>query len=211
MSLWSFIYSYSLLSGFEESERHLQRFGGWQVQSVPVSAGTDLIFFIVVGKMLCFGFKIRITLITHWCFWTLLTQHQSLFSFLCCLGKKELGCARSWGMHSQDSWCKPIRVIFHAVWDHAQQENWGYWSGGQLLPRDWLGTGQWVTNDVLLNCLCLHPRVLSVFQFSSSHHCGGLSKWLHDARLSARLNHNTHIPEPTFLMSQKGNSRHLSS
>lgn len=107
MSLWSFIYSYSLLSGFEESERHLQRFGGWQVQSVPVSAGTDFIFFIVVGKMLCFGFKIRIMLITHWCLWTLLTQHQSLFSFLCCLGKKEVGCARSWGMHSQDSWCKP--------------------------------------------------------------------------------------------------------
>lgn len=75
---------------------------------------------------------------------------------------------------------------------------------GQLLSGDWLGTGQCVIDDVLLNCLYLHPWVLFVFQFSPSCHCAGLCKWLCGARLSARLNHNSHIPEPAFLMNRKG-------
>jgi len=33
--------------------------------SVPVSAGTELIFFIVSGMMLCFGFRRKTMLITH--------------------------------------------------------------------------------------------------------------------------------------------------
>ena len=32
---------------------------------VLVSAGIELIFFLVAGMMLCFGFSKRITLITH--------------------------------------------------------------------------------------------------------------------------------------------------
>ena len=36
---------------------------------VLVSAGTELIFFLVAGTVLCFAFSVRIMLmITHWCF-----------------------------------------------------------------------------------------------------------------------------------------------
>ena len=35
---------------------------------VLVSAGIELIFFLVAGIVLCFGFSRRIMLVTHWCF-----------------------------------------------------------------------------------------------------------------------------------------------
>ena len=35
------------------------------VQCVLVSAGIELIFFLVAGTVLCFGFSVRIMLITH--------------------------------------------------------------------------------------------------------------------------------------------------
>lgn len=53
---------------------------------MAILVGARVIFFLMV---LCFGFGIRIMLITHWCCWALLTQHQSLLSFLCCL---DTGC-----------------------------------------------------------------------------------------------------------------------
>ena len=36
--------------------------------TVLVSAGIKLIFFLVAGIVLCFGFRMRIMLVTHWCF-----------------------------------------------------------------------------------------------------------------------------------------------
>ena len=39
---------------------------------VLVSAGIELIFFLVAGILLCFGFSVRRMLITHWCFQLLL-------------------------------------------------------------------------------------------------------------------------------------------
>ena len=38
------------------------------LQSVLVSAGIESVFFLVAGTVLCFGFSVRITLITRWCF-----------------------------------------------------------------------------------------------------------------------------------------------
>ena len=35
---------------------------------VLVSAGIELILFLVAGTVLCFGFSVRIMLIIHWCF-----------------------------------------------------------------------------------------------------------------------------------------------
>jgi len=35
---------------------------------VLVLAGIELIFFVVAGIVLCFGFRMRIMLITHWGF-----------------------------------------------------------------------------------------------------------------------------------------------
>ena len=35
---------------------------------VLVLAGIELIFFLVAGTVLCFGFSVRIMLITLWCF-----------------------------------------------------------------------------------------------------------------------------------------------
>ena len=35
---------------------------------VLVSAGTELTLFLVAGTVLCFGFSVRMMLITHWCF-----------------------------------------------------------------------------------------------------------------------------------------------
>ena len=46
----------------------------WPV--VLISAGIELIFFLVAGTVLCFGFRMRIMLITHRCFsccWAVLT------------------------------------------------------------------------------------------------------------------------------------------
>ena len=38
------------------------------ILSVLVSAGTELIFFLVAGTVLCFGFSVRMMLITLRCF-----------------------------------------------------------------------------------------------------------------------------------------------
>jgi len=45
----------------------------------------ELIFFPIAGIVLCFGFRMRIMLITHRCFsccYAVLTQSQGLFCFL---------------------------------------------------------------------------------------------------------------------------------
>jgi len=47
---------------------------------VLVSAGVELIFFLVAGVVLCFGFGMKIMFITYRCF-QLLLSNQGLFSF----------------------------------------------------------------------------------------------------------------------------------
>ena len=55
--------------------------------TVLVSARVELVFFWVAGIVLCFGFWMRMMLITHWCFsccWTMLTPSERLFGFSYC-------------------------------------------------------------------------------------------------------------------------------
>ena len=47
---------------------HMMRLGRAVQDTVLVLAGTELILFLVAGTVLCFGFSVRITLITLWCF-----------------------------------------------------------------------------------------------------------------------------------------------
>lgn len=52
---------------------------------VLLSAGIgELILFLVAGTVLCFGFSMRIMLVTHWyfgCCWAVLTLNPGIFSF----------------------------------------------------------------------------------------------------------------------------------
>jgi len=45
---------------------------------VLVSYGTGLIFFLVTGIVLCFGFNMRIMLIIHWCLFMLFNVDNTL-------------------------------------------------------------------------------------------------------------------------------------
>lgn len=54
-----------------------------------LSVGIELIFFLVAGVVLCFGFRMRITLgaLAYWHFslcWAVLTLSQGRFSLSCC-------------------------------------------------------------------------------------------------------------------------------
>ena len=56
-------------------------------------------------------------------------------------------CQREAGRgHSQDSWPKLAKGIFHTIWHHAQYINWGE------LAEKWLGIGR----QVVSNCIVHH-------------------------------------------------------
>lgn len=60
---------------------------------ISILTGMELIFFLLVGRVPCFGFGMRIMLITHRCLscWTMLTVTQACFSVSYCPASKELG------------------------------------------------------------------------------------------------------------------------
>ena len=93
---------------------------------VLVSEGTELILFLVTGTVLCFGFGMRIMLVTRWCFsccWAVLTLTQGLFSFSHSPASEEAGGAPEAGRaHNQDSW---PQLATHTVWCHGEHINWG--------------------------------------------------------------------------------------
>jgi len=83
----------------------------------------------------------------------MLTLSKGLFSFSCSAGQ---GRAQESGReHSQDSWPKLPKGVFHIIWHHAQNINWG---------------GGWVEMGSLF---------FSRFSFPShwGRECGGRSDW----------------------------------
>lgn len=87
----------------KEKKKHKQRNSWWNAL-VLVLAGTEFIFFLVVGMVPCFGPSVRIMLITHLqfgCCWAVLTLSQGLSSVSCSASeqvhKKLVGStARTW-------------------------------------------------------------------------------------------------------------------
>lgn len=86
---------------------------------VLVWAGVELIFFVVIGMMLCFGLRMRTMLITHRCFSYLravLAQSQGFSCSWCCLANEEAGGAPGAGMgRGQDSWPRMPNGMSHTV------------------------------------------------------------------------------------------------
>lgn len=82
----------------------------------------ELIFFTEVCMVLCFGLEMKITLITHWyfsCCRALLNRAVAISA-----SQDDLT-VRSWGAqdadqgHSQDSWHRLTKEIFHTMWCYA--------------------------------------------------------------------------------------------
>ena len=166
---------------------------------VLVSAGIELILFLVAGAVLCCGLGVRIMLITHWwfsCGWVMFILSQGLFSGP---ARERAGGAQETGRgHSQDSWPESAKGTFHTIEHHAEY----------IMLGDWLGIGQCMVGSCivhhlgwfslpfgfcpfpllspfhyncyyyyfilfqLLNCSYLSPWILPFSQFSSPSLCG---------------------------------------
>ena len=129
---------------------------------VLVWAGIELNFLIVVGRVLCFGFSMRIILITHWCFrccWAVLTQSEGLFCFSPHPTSEQSGDAQEAGRgHSQDSWPQLTRGIFHTIWCHAhRRKNRGSWlgDGDCCSGMGWASISRWWTNCTVHCLFCV--------------------------------------------------------
>lgn len=89
------------------------------------SAGAEVIFSLVTGKVLCLGFSRRITLMTHLMFWLLFSNaypkpRAFQFPMLC-----QWACVQEVGReHIHDSWPELSTGIFHTVIHPAQCINW---------------------------------------------------------------------------------------
>lgn len=149
-----------------------------------------VIWFLVVGTVPHFEFKVRIMLITYWwfsCCWAWLTLHQSLFTFSCCPAS-----TRNWEVTELGQ----LTPRGCSILCHAEHQNWGELTeGDSRLFRNCLG--QWV----LCNCIghhlfctlfyisyyflflfglikfSLNMQVLP-FSYSLLHHTGGVSQQL---------------------------------
>lgn len=53
------------------------------LKTVLVSDGIELVFFLVAGTALFFGFSVRIMLVTHWCLSVCSVSRTLLFPMLC--------------------------------------------------------------------------------------------------------------------------------
>ena len=105
---------------------------------------------------LCFGFVLETVLIIQRCFcccWAVLKQTQGLFSFSYCPASEESGGAQEAGRgHSQDSWPKQAKEIFHTIWCHAEQKTGGAGPGvhahcsgtGWALVSRWRATALYI-------------------------------------------------------------------
>jgi len=104
--------------------------------SVLVSAKILLIFLLLTGMVLCFGFRMRRILIILWCFsccWAVLILSQGLFSFPYCPTSKEArytktgrgqgSCSKMNKSHCMLSWStiKLREANYFLVWGWEQQ------------------------------------------------------------------------------------------
>lgn len=131
-------------------------------------------------------FMMRITLIRHWCFSCclavlMLCQGLSCFSY-CPASEK------AWKKQNQDSCPRLSRRIYHNLWCHTQQSNWGRLAGRAAVS--WALSGPWSTSSEPLYCASLvlvfwfqffflfflsscpypNPKVLVLFQLSPQYH-----------------------------------------
>ena len=165
----------------------------------------ELIFFLVAGIVLYFGFSRRIMLITHLCFLLLLgsaSTKSRTFSTSHSIDWE--GAPEAGREHNRDSWPRLAKGIFHAVWHHARYIRQGNWPdtaiaapiqaghqpvGGE--PLHWASLIYSIiiiiniiiivvvisSFAVLLNCFYINPRVIPFFfWFSSPSHHGGMSE-----------------------------------
>lgn len=118
---------------------------------VLVSAGMELIFFIVACRVLCFGLVTKTGLITHQCFicyWTVLAQHQGLLRFSSCCTSKQAGGAQVAGRgHSKAA--GHTGTPYHMVSCSATKANVVF--PKETLLSDWLGISQLVASY----CFCI--------------------------------------------------------
>jgi len=87
--------------------------------NVLVSSGTELVFFLVADVVLCCGLRMRILLLTHWCFscgWAVLHRANISASFAA-LPAEGAGAASGAGRGKNwDSWPELANGIFHTTW-----------------------------------------------------------------------------------------------
>ena len=151
--------------------------------AILVLARIELIFFIVVCTVLCFGFIMKtVLMITQRCFsycWAVLTQSEGLFCFSPYSTSEEAGGGQEAGRgHSQDSWPQLTKGIFQTIGCHAQHIKLGaevgrggcseWWRlpsqvtvrrDGALLSWRWLntclpmGSGEWIPCFASLVCV----------------------------------------------------------
>lgn len=93
----NFIHSFRNCSRSEDLATHVGTLKQVKVKGIVlVSYGTELVFLIVAGMMLCSGFRRKTILITLWCFSCCsAVQSQGRFSFLYCpVSKGDWRCIR---------------------------------------------------------------------------------------------------------------------
>ena len=119
---------------------------------VLVSADTELIFFIVSGMMLRFGFRRKTMLIKHQCFrccWAVLYRAKdiSVLQLLILSSQRGAGGTQGTGkIQNQDSWAKLAKGIcipYDIMWKNIELK--GVVLGGddaQVLVGHWLAGGE---------------------------------------------------------------------
>lgn len=101
----------------------------------------QLFFFLVAYMALCFGFWMKVMLVTH----SLVIAGQC--------SPTSLLPATGLAMHKKlGSWPRLGTGLFCATWHRAEQRNWGDLARELMLFRDCLGIGQWVAS----NCVVHH-------------------------------------------------------
>lgn len=111
-----------------------------------VSSGIQLIFFLVTSTVLCFGFRVRILLVTHWCVsgrWAMLTRVKDFSDSHAAL-QEPGGAQGAEEGHNWDNWPQLLKGIFPTIGCHAQDISWGErWLWGCCLGTGWAGVSWW--------------------------------------------------------------------
>lgn len=133
----------------------------------PGLAGIELMFFLVVGTVVCLRFRMRTLLITHWCFsccWAVPMLGQGLLSFARPASKqaqiaKKLGGNRD--RRTDPDWQKGYLMPYAPCS--------AYKPGRKLALGPWLGNWLGISPKVVRNCFHLH-HFSCVFSFYNYHH-----------------------------------------
>lgn len=156
-------------------ESHIHPCPNWD--NVLVSAAVELIFFLAVSIVLCFGFRLEIMLITQGyfiCCWAVLLESVGLGAFPPHPTREQAGGAQEAGRgHSQDSWPKLAKEIPHITCHHCQYITFGKAGRWQLL-RTWSAGGEFSSQEFLRQCICIGHHLfysISVHIIFPSHFC----------------------------------------